>query len=188
MNIEEFFQLSAGKWFSHRTSQHLAFNQSEHSKSDIIIEALAVDHTEVIKLCQSYNINPSSASCATKITWNGTMDKDQAKHTGSTVLVSVPDADNPAQGRLLREIVDANKTPVAGRYKFDSDGALILTIEDETIFSEERLWFASPNLRMRVNVLKSFGGFSITSFTSEIRMGGFPPAEKASEVANSVSS
>ncbi|MEH2269010.1 MAG: phycobiliprotein lyase [Nostoc sp.] len=188
MNIEEFFQLSAGKWFSHRTSQHLAFNQSENSKSDIIIETLAVDHPEAIKLCQQYKINPSSASCATKITWNGTMEKDQVKHSGSTVLVSVPDADNPTQGKLLREIVDVKKTPVAGRYKIDSDGALILTIEDETISSEERLWFASPNLRMRVNVLKSFGGFSITSFTSEIRMGGFPPAEKASEAANSVSS
>ncbi|QMS87415.1 phycobiliprotein lyase [Nostoc edaphicum CCNP1411] len=188
MNIEEFFQLSAGKWFSHRTSQHLAFNQSEHSKSDIIIETLVVDHPEVIKLCQQYKINPSSASCATKITWNGTMDKDQAKHSGSTMLVSIPDADNPTQGKLLREIVDGNKTPVAGRYKFDSDDALILTIEDENIYSEERLWFASPNLRMRVNILKSFGGFSITSFTSEIRMGGFPPAAKTSEAANSVSS
>ncbi|MEH2054577.1 MAG: phycobiliprotein lyase [Nostoc sp.] len=188
MNIEEFFQLSAGKWFSHRTSQHLAFNQSENSKSDMIIETLALDHPEVIKLCQNYKINPSSASYATKITWNGIVEKNQPKHSGSTVLVSVPDADNPAQGKLLREIVDANKTPVAGRYKIDSDGALILTTEDETISSEERLWFASPNLRMRVNVLKSFGGFSITSFTSEIRMGGFPPAEKASEAANSVSS
>jgi hypothetical protein len=188
MNIEEFFELSAGKWFSHRTSQHLAFNQSEHSKSDIIIETLVVDHPEVIKLCQQYKINPSSASCATKITWNGTMDKDQAKHSGSTTLVSIPDADNPTQGKLLREIIDTNKTPVAGRYKFDSDDALILTIEDETMWSEERLWFASPNLRMRVNILKSFGGFSITSFTSEIRMGGFPPAAKTSEAANSVSS
>jgi len=188
MNIEEFFQLSAGKWFSHRTSQHLAFNQSEHSKSDIIIETLAVDHPEVSKLCQQYKINPSFASCATKINWNGTMDKDQAKHSGSTMLVSIPDADNPTQGKLLREIVDANKTPVAGCYKFDSDDALILTLEDETIWSEERLWFASPNLRMRVNILKSFGGFSITSFTSEIRMGGFPPAAKTSEAANSVSS
>ncbi|MCW5313404.1 phycobiliprotein lyase [Nostoc sp. KVJ3] len=188
MNIEEFFQLSTGKWFSHRTSQHLALNESENSKSDIIIETLAADAPEAIKLCQQYKINPSSASCAIKINWNGTMEKDQPKHSGSTVLVSVPDADNPGQGKLLREIVDTNKTPVAGQYKFDSDDALIVTIEDENIWLEERLWFASPNLRMRVNVLKSFGGFSTTSFTSEIRMGGFPPAAKASEAANSVSS
>jgi hypothetical protein len=104
MNIEEFFQLSTGKWFSHRTSQHLAFNQSEHSKSDIIIESLAVDRPEVIELCQNYNINPSAASSATKITWNGTMDKDRAKHSGSTVLVSVPDADNPSP----RQVTERN--------------------------------------------------------------------------------
>ena len=188
MNIEEFFQLSAGKWFSHRTSQHLAFNKSEDSKSDIIIETLALDDPKVIKLCQQYEINPSSASCAAEITWNSTMEKDQPKHSGSTVLVSVTDADNPDEGKLLREIVDTDKTPVAGHYKFDSDGTLILTIENETMSLEERLWFASPNLRMRVNILKSFGGFSIASFTSEIRMGGFPPAAKASEAANSVSS
>lgn len=116
------------------------------------------------------------------------MEREQVKHSGSTVLVSVPDTDNPAQGKLLRQIVDAQKTPVPGRYQIDSDGALTLITEDETIKSEERLWFASPNLRMRVNVLKRSGGFSITSFTSEIRLAGFPPAAKASEAARSVSS
>jgi len=188
MNIEEFFQLSAGKWFSHRTIHHLALNQSEHGKSDTIIETLPADHPEVSKLCQQYQINPSLASCGLKVTWNGTMEREQVKHSGSTVLVSVPDTDNPSQGKLLRQIVDAQKPPVPGRYQLDSDGALTLTTEDETMKSEERLWFASPNLRMRVNVLKRSGGFSITSFTSEIRLGGFPPAAKASETATSVSS
>ncbi|MBD2678665.1 MULTISPECIES: phycobiliprotein lyase [Nostoc] len=188
MNIEEFFQLSAGKWFSHRTIHHLALNQSEHGKSDTIIETLPADHPEVSKLCQQYEINPSSASCALKVTWNGTMEGEQVKHSGSTVLVSVPDTDNPAQGKLLRQIVDAQKTLVPGRYQIDSDGALTLITEDETIKSEERLWFASPNLRMRVNVLKRSGGFNITSFTSEIRLAGFPPAAKTSEAAKSVSS
>jgi hypothetical protein len=81
----------------------------------------------------------------------------------------------------------AEKAPVAGRYKMGNDGALTLTTEYETMWSEERLWFASPNLRMRVSVLKRFGGFSMASFTSEIRMGGGSPAAKASE-ANSASS
>ncbi|MCF2146132.1 phycobiliprotein lyase [Desmonostoc muscorum LEGE 12446] len=188
MNIEEFFELSTGKWFSHRTIHHLALNQSEHGKSDTIIETLAADHPEVSKLCQQYGINPSSTSYGLKVTWNGTMEREQVKHSGSSVLVSIPDADNPAQGKLLRQIVDGEKTPVPGRYQIDSDGALTLITEDETMKSEERLWFASPNLRMRVNVLKRSGGFSITSFTSEIRLGGFPPAAKTSEAASSVSS
>jgi hypothetical protein len=41
---------------------------------------------------------------------------------------------------------------------------------------------------MRVSVLKRFGGFSMASFTSEIRMGGTSAAAKASEQANSTPS
>ncbi|WGV25450.1 phycobiliprotein lyase [Halotia branconii] len=188
MNIEEFFQLSAGKWFSHRTSHHLAFNKSEDGKSDIIIEMLAADHPEVIKLCQLDEIIPNSAACGAKVTWNGTIEQDQKKHSGSTVLVLVPDVDKANEGKLLRETGDTKKALVTGHYKIGTDEALILTTESETICSEERLWFASPNLRMRVLVIKRADGFSTASFTSEIRMGGSPAAAKVSEAANPVSS
>ncbi|MER3492133.1 MAG: phycobiliprotein lyase [Mastigocladus sp. ERB_26_2] len=187
MSIEEFFELSAGKWFSHRTSHHLAFKQSESGKSDIVIEMLAADHPEVIKLCEQYEIDPKRASCGARVTWNGTMEWDEQDHKGSTVLVPVPNEDNPNEGKLLREMGYAEKMPVAGSYKIGDDDALTLITEYETMWSEERLWFASPNLRMRVGVLKRFGGFSMASFTSEIRMGGAAPA-KASEAANSASS
>jgi len=187
MNIQEFFELSAGKWFSHRTSHHLAFKQSEDGKSNLTIEMLAADHPEVVKLCQQYEVDPALASCGARVSWDGTMEWDEEKHTGSTVLVSVPDVDNPNQGKLLREMGYAEKTPVAGRYTMGSDQALTLITEYETMSSEERLWFASPNLRMRVSVLKRFGGFSMASFTSEIRMGGVQPSPKATEAFNSAS-
>jgi hypothetical protein len=106
------------------------------------------------------------------------MEWDEEKHTGSTVLVTVPDAVSPNEGKLLREMGYAEKAPVAGSYKMGNDGALTLFTEYETMSSEERLWFASPNLRMRVSILKRFGGFSMASFTSEIRMA--PSAAKAS--------
>ena len=175
MDIQEFFELSAGKWFSHRTSHHLAFKQAEDGKSDITIEMLAKDDPEVIKLCQQYEIDPALATCGARVNWNGTMEWDEEKHTGSTVLVTVPNSDNPSRGRLLREMGYAEKAPVAGSYVMGSDDALTLTTEYETMWSEERLWFASPNLRMRVSVLKRYGGFSMASFTSEIRMGGLKP-------------
>ena len=183
MNVEEFFELSAGKWFSHRTSHHLAFKQSEDGKSDIVIETLTADHQEVIKLCEQYEIDPKLASCGARVTWNGTMEWDEEKHQGSTVLVTVPDGDKPGEGKLLREMGYAEKAPVAGTYKIGEDGALTLITEYETMWSEERLWFASPNLRMRVSVLKRFGGFSMASFTSEIRMGSTPASIKATEAA-----
>jgi len=99
---------------------------------------------------------------------------------------SVPNADNPDEGKLLREMGYAEKAPVAGSYKIGDDGALTLITEYETMWSEERLWFASPNLRMRVSVLKRFGGFSMASFTSEIRMGSTDASKKATEAANSI--
>ncbi|MFN9556495.1 MAG: phycobiliprotein lyase, partial [Dolichospermum sp.] len=100
MKVEEFFELSAGKWFSHRTSHHLAFKQSEDGQSDIVIEMFAAAHPEVITLCQHYEIEPHTASCGARVTWNGTMEWDEEKHEGSTVLATVPNADNPNEGKL----------------------------------------------------------------------------------------
>nr|WP_290221820.1 phycobiliprotein lyase [Trichocoleus desertorum] len=185
MNIVDFFQQSAGKWFSQRTSHHLAFKQSESGKSDIVIEMLPSNDPEVVKLCEQYEIDPALALCGARVTWNGTMEWDEEKHTGSTVLVPVADPENPNEGKLLREMGYAEKAPVAGRYRMGDDEALTLITEYESMYSEERLWFASPNLRLRTSILKRFGGFSMATFCSEIRMGGTQPqAQTADTTAN----
>jgi hypothetical protein len=183
MDIQEFFQLSAGKWFSQRTSHHLAFKQAESGKSDITIEMLSKSDPEVIKLCEQYNVDPSHAWGAARVSWNGTMEWDEEKHTGSTVMVPIPDPDKPNEGKLLRDVGYAEKASVAGRYIMGSDDAFTLITEYETMYSEERIWFASPNLRLRTSILKRFGGFSMASFCSEIRMGGTQPPAKATDTA-----
>jgi hypothetical protein len=186
MDIKEFFEQSAGKWFSQRTSHHLAFKQAESGKSNLTIEMLNADDSEVIKLCEQYNIDPQHALCGARVTWDGTMEWDKEKHQGSTVLVPVPDSEKPNEGQLLREMGYAEKAPVAGRYIMGSDQALTLITEYETMYSEERLWFASPNLRLRTSILKRFGGFSMASLSSEIRMGVTQAAKPAEDAAASV--
>jgi hypothetical protein len=183
MDIVEFFQQSAGKWFSQRTSHHLAFKQSESGKSDIRIEMLPKDDPEVIKLCEQYEFESSLALCGARVSWDGTMEWDEGKHSGSTVLVPIADPDKPNEGKLLREMGYAEKAPVAGRYVMGSDEALTLITEYETMYSEERIWFASNNLRLRTSILKRFGGFSMASFCSEIRMGGTQPQAKDTDAA-----
>ncbi len=184
MNIVEFFEQSSGKWFSQRTSHHLAFKQSESGKSDIRIEMIDKDAPDVIKLCEQYEVDPSLALCGARVTWDGTMEWDEEKHSGNAVLVPIADEDSPNRGKLLRDMGYAEKTPVAGRYVMGEDGALTLITEYETMYSEERLWFASPNLRLRTSILKRFGGFSMATFCSEIRMGGAKPdTPEASETA-----
>ncbi|WP_448604427.1 phycobiliprotein lyase [Thermoleptolyngbya sp.] len=172
MDIIEFFEQSSGKWFSQRTSHHLAFKQTESGKSDIVIDLLSKDDPAVVALCQQYEIDPALALCGARVTWDGTMEWDKEKHEGSTVIVPVADADQPSEGKMLREQGYAEKAPVAGRYVMGDDDSLTLITEYETMYSEERLWFASPNLRLRTSILKRFGGFSMATFCSEIRMGG----------------
>lgn len=186
MDIQEFFQQSAGKWSSQRTSHHLAFRQAESGKSEIKIEMLPKEDPEVIKLCEQYEIDPALAWGAARVTWDGTMEWDQEKHAGSTILVPIPDADKPNEGKLLRDVGYAEKASVAGRYIMGSDDAMTLITDYETMYSEERIWFASPNLRLRTSILKRFGGFSMASFCSEIRLGGTQPPAKATDAAASV--
>ncbi len=171
MDIQEFFAQSCGRWFSQRTSHHLAFKQTESGQSQLTIELVELTDPAVVALCQQYEVDPNLASCAARVSWNGTMAWDEEKHEGSTVLVTVPDCPGGASGKLLREVGYAEKTPVAGKYVMGADDSLTLITEYETMYSEERLWFASPNLRLRTSTLKRFGGFSMATFCSEIRLG-----------------
>ena len=147
MNAMEFFQLSTGKWRSQRTTHHLAFKRTEMGESEIDIEVLAVDDPKVFEICQLHEVDPSLAIGGAFVSWHGSMgwDRNDENHAGSTVFVLVPDADQPQQGRLLRERGYAEIVPVIGQYHVDDDQGLVLTTEYESMSSTERFWFANPS-------------------------------------------
>jgi hypothetical protein len=172
MDVMEFFQRSAGRWRSQRTTHHLPFRRTEKGESDIQVEALPVDHPKVLEICELHQVDPASAVGGAYVAWAGSMDwdrEDDENHTGSTVFVLVPDADNPQQGNLLRERGYAEIVPVIGRYQMDEEEGLVLVTDYETMSSIERFWFASPSLRLRASTVKRFGGFSTATFCTEFR-------------------
>ncbi|WP_313949237.1 phycobiliprotein lyase [Leptolyngbya sp. FACHB-261] len=164
----QFFQQSAGRWRSQRTSHHLVFQKSESGKSEIQIDILQPGSPEVIALCEQHGFDPAQALGGAKVTWSGTMEWDQEKHEGSTVLVPIAEEDKPNEGKLLRQQGYAEKAPVAGRYSMGDDGVLSLITEYETMYSEEKLWFPRPNLRLRTGLI--IGPSNMASFCSEIRL------------------
>lgn len=174
MNAMEFFQLSAGRWRSQRVTHHLPFRQSETGDSEIWVEALPVDHPQVIEICRLHQVDPNLAVGGAFVSWQGSMAWDREgddSHEGSTVFALVPDtADNPRQGKLLRERGYAEIVPVIGCYHMDDQDGLVLTTEYETMSSTERFWFAAPDLRLRSSTVKRFGGLSTASFCTELRM------------------
>lgn len=172
MDAMEFFQRSAGRWRSQRTTHHLPFRRSETGDSDILVKALPADHPKVIEICELHEIDAALAIGGAYVTWEGSMawDREGENHAGNTIFALVPDADNPKQGRLLRERGYAEITPVVGRYETGDDDSLTLVTEYETMSSIERFWFVSPDLRFRSSTVKRFGGFNTASFCAESRI------------------
>ncbi len=183
MDAMEFFHSSAGKWRSQRSTHHLPFRQTEIGDSNIEVTALGADDTRVAEICQMHEIDPSRAAGGAFVTWHGSMawDKDDENHKGSTVFAIVPDPENPRQGLMLRERGYAEIVPVAGRFEMDDEDGLMLITEYETMSSIERFWFAGPNVRMRTSTVKRFGGFSTSTFCTEVRVE--PDAEAAKPAA-----
>ncbi|MGF1576858.1 MAG: phycobiliprotein lyase [Cyanophyceae cyanobacterium] len=167
--VMDFFRQSEGQWMTQRTSHHLAFRQSENGRSTLLISVLDIDDPKVVSTCQMHDVDPALAAGGPRVRWNGEQDWDNDEYKGDVILVPLPNPEDPSRGRLLRDQGYAEKVPVIGHYRMEPDGAMILTTAYEMTESEERLWFASPNLRLRTSVVKRFGGFSMASFCSEIR-------------------
>ena len=172
MNINEFVKLSLGRWRSQRSAHHLAFAHFEEVTSNIDIEALPTDDSRVIQLCKTHDIDPQLANSPFKMSWEGESDWDEDETlAGSTILVPIPDGKNLTKGRLLREQGYAETIPSIGEYQIGADGTFLLVTKYDRAAAEEKIWFATPNLRFRVSLIKTSNGKGVTtaSFSSEIR-------------------
>jgi hypothetical protein len=184
MDISEFFQQSAGKWFSQRTNHYLDSKQSQSGRSNLTIEILEPSDNVVAGMCQRHGAGQDQVLCGLQVNWDGTLDKDSKKQVGSMVLVVIPDLQQPNTGILLRQVSPESSSPMSTQFSLGVDEVLTLTDQQDGVHSEERWWFASPNLRMRTQLAKYPDGRTLAAFTTEIRMGGAPaPAPSASTAA-----
>jgi len=172
MDIREFVEQSIGNWRSQRSAHHLAFSHFEAVLSDIEIAVIAPDDSEVITLCNSYNIDPQLAVSPFRMSWEGQSDwEDSEAIKGTCVLVPIPDPEDPNRGSLLRDRGYAEEMAAIGKYHFTDDGTFVLTTPYDRASAEERIWFINPNVRCRVSLIKTSAGSGVVtaSFSSEIR-------------------
>ncbi|MDV3352628.1 phycobiliprotein lyase [Leptolyngbyaceae cyanobacterium CCMR0082] len=170
MDIETFVQRSLGEWRSQRSAHHLAFAHFEEVRSTINIEPLTVDEPGVLELCKRYDVAPEIVVSPFKMSWEGESDWDEDEvMAGSTILVPVPDS--ATTGKLLREQGYAETMEAVGTYSLGEDGTFVLTTSYDRAAAEEKIWFATPNLRFRVSLIKTSSGKGVTtaSFSSEVR-------------------
>jgi hypothetical protein len=179
MDIQEFFQLCNGKWVSQRTTHYLVEQKNQSDRSDLWIDFADATDPEVVELCQQSSLDAAQAYGGLKIRWSEVAEAYQSrlktKQEGSALLVPIKDSSSPMSGRILRAL---SNEIVVGSYSLGADEALTITMSANGLVTEERLWFASPNLRLRSSFTQQEdGAICITSFCSEIRMGA--PAHKS---------
>ncbi len=177
MNVREFFELSVGKWFSQKTSQHLTLKQSEHGKSDLVIDILPADNPQVLQLCQHAGVEPSSIWGGIRYTWKGTISWDTpaqnaANPTGESIAIAIPDSPTANTGKFLHITSGNTLPPQVASYALGDDDALTFVTTTAQVRAEERVWFESNNVRLRTTIVTQTSGDSLASFYSEIRMGG----------------
>lgn len=182
-DAKEFFQQSAGKWRSQRTTHHLPFRRAESGGSDINVEFLDANHEKIAAICEMHDVDPQTAIGGAFVSWDGSMawDKENEDHKGTTVFALIPQEGDPRQGKLLRERGYAEIVPVAGEYHMDHEDGLVLITEYESMSIIERFWFVSPDLRLRSSTVKRFGGFNTATFCAESRVRETVAAESTPE-------
>lgn len=176
MDIVNFFEKLAGRWFSQRTTHALSTQQSKAGKSDLEVTFLAADAPEVTQLCQTQG--EAAPLCGLSIHQSSTVEGDSKAKVMTTLLVPLTPAreqNGTVSGELLRS-GSSNKAS----YTL-ADEVLTIVGDSAEARSEERLWFINENLRMRTGMteLKSGpkSGLRIASFCSEIRLGAKPPKD-----------
>ncbi|MGB3790066.1 MAG: phycobiliprotein lyase [Phormidesmis sp.] len=177
MEIVNFFEKMAGRWFSQRTTHALSTQQSKAGKSDLEVEFLAPDAAEVKTLCESINQSKRDTTkplCGLKIQQSSTIEGDTKASVLTTLMVPfTPDASESGRGKLVSS-GGPSKDMQHCTYTLE-DEVLTIVTQDDRAQSTERVWFINDNLRMRTGMTELASGLRIASFCSEIRLGVKPP-------------
>jgi CpeS-like protein len=168
--MQEFFQKSAGTWYTQRTVHHFdAAAQDQSGESNISIEVLNPTDPRVLSVCEQHGIAPQQASSGGSFFWQDNQDTSAPSDDQAAILVDIPHDASGRSGKLLRNQGYVEKIPVISRYWFGQDGILTIDTDYENNQGQERCWFINHNFRVRVSNVRSTNGVYITTYCSERR-------------------
>ncbi|MEM9772219.1 MAG: phycobiliprotein lyase [Cyanobacteria bacterium P01_D01_bin.73] len=174
MDLNEFLDTFTGKWFSQRTTHDLQQKTSFLAKSDLWVDAVPSDDPAIKSLCDRYGVAADQVAIALKLRWEAIIAASPKKELG-TGAIALLKGDAPNQGQVLSDTTSSGiAQPLPGTYTLGEDEALTFVLPMPNGDITERMWFASPNLRMRTSTVTEKGEPTLASFCSEIRMGGGP--------------
>ncbi len=173
MQIEEFFSKSVGEWNSMRSGHTLAFQEFEEFRSKITISNVNENDLRVKKLLKEYSLTTKNIKKAFLISWeaNGEWGNETQEENSNGQSILIPLESSKTEGKIIRSTGYIEAINIISLYKLLEDGTLIIYSNYNQIYTEERIWFVSNNLRSRSSVSRAIHSSAIlqTSYASEIR-------------------
>lgn len=167
MNIDTFLTNSTGEWFSQRSTYDILNNDVDNSKANLTINLLPPTPTFITSLSPEYHLTLEQCLGSIESTWDNSPDWGKPKQQGDSLIVIFRDEKDDNQGKFVK--IGKNKDNLIGKYILAEDESLTFIIEKDSHYVEERISFASENLRLRHTIIKNNGQVIQTSFYSEIR-------------------
>ena len=167
--MAEFLAASRGTWLNRRAIHHLDHQDDEAADSNLVIEPFDAHDPAVSKVCQALQVDTARAAGGGRFWWESNLKKSVRNDDYAAVIVDVPQADDPSQGFLLRDVGYVEKKSVISTYAFAQDGVLTITTRYDTNVGQERCWFVTDQVRMRVSSVQCLNGVSMTTYCTELR-------------------
>lgn len=167
MDIHNFLEKFVGDWFSQRTTYHLPENQVDNTKANVTLTLLPPDDDKVTQLAQQHHLNLDLSLGAIASHWDNSPDWGKPKQTGESLMLIFRSEDDVNKGKIVR-IINLSQV-IRGEYNLEQDESLTFKITENNQYIEERITFASDNLRLRNTILKQDNQVRQTCFYSEIK-------------------
>ncbi|MEO0373980.1 MAG: phycobiliprotein lyase [Cyanobacteria bacterium P01_A01_bin.17] len=164
MDIHSFFQLSLGRWLVQRTSYSFVTQNSSMKTGEQSLEPLKALDPRILQICREAEIDSALAQDGLTATWKETTLGQPLQP--QQVAILVPAVQGAQNGVLLR-----SNPLLLSAYILGQDRSLTLTQATAERHSQERIWFASDNLRLRTTLVHAKGRCLLSSFCSEVRLG-----------------
>lgn len=169
VTMMDFFRKSEGIWFIERNVHHFDVTQNESGESNLIVDVIEPDSSQVAEVCDLQNIDPQRAMGGASFRWMATTDEKEPNADYAAILIDLPDDESKRTGKLIRNKGYVEGIPVVSRYWFGDDGILTINTDYDNNQGQERAWFINDDFRVRVSSVRMMNGVNLVTYCSERR-------------------